>query len=247
MKRALFFSLFSAVCLAAIGQGKVTLCNDSGCLYTLLSRASGPIPTSGPLPGGVVLAVGLYGGTSSSTLTLQKKVLLNPPGGTGMPDGWIPNTHVICSFPGGSVAYFQVVVWDSAYPDPDGSWRNSYVQGNNNIFTMIPGTSLLYPLITTSSNSTWAAAGNETPLSVFVASRVPIRSVAISGGNFVLSWAAFGYPQLYILQYKTNLAQSDWMGLGNNPIEGTNVVFSFADPIQTGGPQRFYRVLWLPF
>src|SRR5262245_46423921 len=126
MKRILLISLFSAACLAAIGQGKVTLCNDSGCLYTFLGM-NGPIPTSGPLPGGVVLAVGLYGGTSSSTLTLQKKVLLNPPGGTGAPDGRIPNTPVICSFPGGSLAYFQVVVWDSAYPDPDASWRNSYI------------------------------------------------------------------------------------------------------------------------
>jgi hypothetical protein len=246
MMRILFISLFSVACLVASGQGKVTLCNDSGCLYNFFNNNGpniGPIPTSGPLPGGVVLAVGLYGGTSSSSLTLQKKVLLNPPGGTGMPDGRIPNTPVKCSFPGGSVAYFQVVVWDSAYPDPDASWRNSYIKGNNNIFTMIPGTSILYPPITTSSNSTWAAAGNENPLAVFVAARVPIQSVAISNGNFVLSWASVGYPPLYMLQYKTNLAQDDWMGFPGDPIR----TGSFADPIQTGEPQRFYRVLWFPF
>jgi hypothetical protein len=181
-------------------------------------------------------------------LTLQKKVLLNPPGGTGAPDGRIPNTPVICSFPGGSVAYFQVFIWDSAYPDPDASWRNSYIQGNNGIFTMVPGTNLFqYPFITTGSNTTWTAAGNESPLSVFVASRVPFQSVSLSNGSIVLNWHAYGYPPLYVLQYKTNLAQIDWMELGNNPIEGTNVVFNFADPIQTGASQRFYRVLWLPF
>lgn len=246
MKRTLFISLFSAVCLTAIGQGKVTLCNDSNCLYTFFGPPGGPIPTSGPLPGGVVLAVGLYGGTSSSTLTLQKKVLLNPPGGTA-PDGRIHNTPVICSFPGGSVAYFQVFVWDSAFPDPDASWRNSYILGNNSIFTMIPATGLQSPLITTGSNTTWAAVGNENPLSVFVASRVPFQSVSLSSGNIVLTWRASYYPPLFALQYKTNLAQIDWIGSPRNPIEGTNVVFTFADPIQTGGPQRFYRVLFLPF
>ncbi|SPE50017.1 exported hypothetical protein [Verrucomicrobia bacterium] len=118
LKKTLLTISLAAASVAAFAQGKVTLANDSSSLYVLAAMpgsylssdaayAGQPIPISGPLPSGVVLDVGLFGGTSYTALTLQTEVLLNPPGGGAGPSaGQAPFTHTVLSFPGGSVDYF---------------------------------------------------------------------------------------------------------------------------------------------
>jgi hypothetical protein len=197
MKKTLLTIALVTASVAAFAQGKVSLQNDSGSLYTLAQaggsqteapgglatltlRAGGAdaaaagsaIAITGPLPSGVTLEIGLYGGTSSSSLTLQTHTLLNPSGGgTGPSAGQGPFTHVVTGLPGGVVDYFQVCVWDSAYASPQAALAAGSYYGGDNIFSMTPGTSISYPAINSSAapaNSTWAAAGNENPLYVGV-------------------------------------------------------------------------------
>jgi len=163
MKKTLLTLALVGASVAAFAQGKVTLANDSGSLYTLTNSpgalatpdaalAGAAVPISGPLPSGVVLEVGLYGGTSSTALALQSEVLINPQGGGGGAiDGEAPFTHVITTFAGGTVDYFQVFVWNSFYSTPQLSLAagnnpaNPGYYGANTIFQMTPGTSFAYP------------------------------------------------------------------------------------------------------
>src|SRR5262252_1304408 len=91
MKAVLVLFLLAASTTAAFAQGKVSLQLDQPILmgrylfpadFGLVNQ---PVPTSGPLPSGVVLAIGLYGGTSSTSLALLASEPINPPGGTGNP------------------------------------------------------------------------------------------------------------------------------------------------------------------
>lgn len=168
MKKTLLTMALAGASLAAFAQGKVSLQNDSGSLYTLASQggdpssdhsgltlmaaagdngvAGQPVAITGPLPSGVTLEIGLYGGTSSSSLTLQTHTLLNPAGGGAGPSaGQGPFTHTITSLPGGQADYFQVVIWDSAYASPALALAAHSYWGADNIFTMTPGTSIAYP------------------------------------------------------------------------------------------------------
>jgi len=182
MKKTLLTIALAVVAGAAFAQGKVTLANDSGSLYTLSgapgatlapdsASAGMPIAITGPLPSGVMLEVGLWGGTSSTALTLQTEVMLNPQGGGGGAiAGETAFQHVLTTFPGGGLDYFQVAVWNSAYSSPDlsaaaGASGKGYV-GYNHIFSMTPGTSFAYPNINNGGGTTWAAVGDEAPLLV---------------------------------------------------------------------------------
>jgi len=182
MKKTLLTIALAAATAAAFAQGKVSLQNDGSSLYTLSSTpgsvlvqdtalAGHAIPITGPLPSGVVLEVGLFGGASDtmSTMTLQGEAILNPTGGGAGPSaGQAPFTHIVTSLPGGTPAYFYVAVWNSAYATPElaaaaGGAGMGYV-GYNNVFSMTPGSSISYPPITGGGGSTWVAAGDETPL-----------------------------------------------------------------------------------
>ncbi|SPE54321.1 exported hypothetical protein [Verrucomicrobia bacterium] len=254
MKNTLLTLALAAVSLSATGQGKVTLCNDGNSLYAvcgqvclLCTNGCEAIPTSGPLPDGVVLTVGLYGGTTSTGMTLQTNVLIDPMGGTGAPSaGSIPFTHVTCSFPGGSLDYFQVFIWDSAYANPQASREAGSYYGANNIFQMIPGTSIASPNVTGGGSSTWAAAGNETPLYVQKSSPIPppprpvLQSATLNNGTILLTWSSEpGF--IYWVEYKTDLTQPTWSTLFS--AEATNYTMSASDSIHNGDPHRFYRIL----
>ncbi len=62
---------------------------------------------------------------------------------------------------------------------------------------------------------------------------------AVTKTNAVLTWSAVP-PQKYQIQYKTNLAQTNWFGLGG-PITATNGTMSVSDNISLEA-QRFYRI-----
>jgi len=190
MKKTLLTLALVGASLAAFAQGKVSLQNDGSSLYTLTNSAADlpsadgalagqAVPITGPLPSGVVLEVGLYGGTSSTALTLQTEVAINPQGGgAGPAAGQPPFTHTVTSFSGytaGADAFFEVFVWNSFYTTPQLSLAAGISNpaqpgyyGANNIFQMIPGSSISYPPITGGGNSTWVAAGDENPLYVSV-------------------------------------------------------------------------------
>jgi len=170
MKTRLLILFLCAASLAAFAQGKVSLQNDGGSLVTLFFVEAADagvrgqaVSTTGPLPSGVVLDIGLFGGTSSSTMTLQYSEPINPVGGTGQPAGIFTAVHFITTFPGGTADFFRLFMWDSAYPTPFSAEAAGSYFGDDNIFTMTPGTSIVYPSITSGGGSTWAAVGNENP------------------------------------------------------------------------------------
>ncbi|SPE60095.1 exported hypothetical protein [Verrucomicrobia bacterium] len=206
LKKTLSIIALAAASVAAFAQGKVGLQNDGGSLYTLSvipgyylapdsAWAGKPIPITGPLPSGVVLEVGLYGGTASTVLTLQTEILLNPVGGggggsagrppfTGVHIDSTPNYNGDGSLgmPGyvvGGTAYFQVAVWDRDYASPQLAIALQSYAGYNHIFSMTPGDSLPYPGVINGGGSTWAAAGDESPLFVSVS---PEPSMFALGG-----------------------------------------------------------------
>jgi len=158
MKKTLLTVALMTASLAAFAQGKVSMQNDGGSAITLDAAnrdkaadagvAGQAIATTGPLPSGVMLEVGLYGGTASGSLTLQTSELLNPVGGTGNAPGVEGVAHAILSFPGGSLAYFQVDVWDSSYGSYALAVAAGAYTGHDNIFAMTPGTSFAYPVVT---------------------------------------------------------------------------------------------------
>jgi len=191
MKKTLLTIALAAASLAAFAQGKVSLQNDGGSLYVLASASGAyapqdaavsgmPIAITGPLPSGVILEVGLYGGSNPLLLTLQTEVQLNPGGGPSA--GQPPFTHVVLGnmagaqpLAGGTLAYFQVAVWNSFYPTPQLAMAAGLDSGHpgyfgfNNVFSMTPSSTISYPPINGGGGSTWVASGDEQPLMVMIA------------------------------------------------------------------------------
>jgi len=173
MKKTLLTVALVTASLAAFAQGKVSLAQDGGSLVTMADAAhlkaqdAAFAGQAAPTNLSASLEVGLYGGTASGSLTLQTSELLYPNG--GLPNGWWATAHCITVMPGwvpGQVAYFQVVVWDSAYTTPTAANAAASYYGADNIFAMTPGSSITYPNIYNAGNSTWAAVGDESPLVV---------------------------------------------------------------------------------
>jgi hypothetical protein len=212
MKKVLLFSVFLVLAGAAFAQGKVSLQMDLPLLFgppemILASDAAfagQPVPNNGnTLPSRIVLVVGLYGGTSSASLSLQGTAALNPPGGNGTPDGFIPLTHLITTLPGGVLGYFQVKVWDSAYATYEAQAAAGHVNNStdycavNNIFTMTPGSSISYPAIINGGNTTWTAVGNEDE------NALPITTGLLIPEPSVLALAALGAAMLLMRRWRT--------------------------------------------
>jgi hypothetical protein len=175
---------------AALAQGKVTFGNNGSSLVIMgqtvysgdESVAGQPVATSGPaLPSGVRLSVGLYVGTSSSSLALvtttatspqtASPLLVNPPsGGSGVNGQWAAAFYEINGFTG--TVFLQVKVWDSSYVTYEAQFvaypfRERY-SGTNNIWQMTLGSSITYPNMYSAGGSTWAAVGNNSPIVVSV-------------------------------------------------------------------------------
>ena len=146
MKKILLTAALAAVAVTVFAQGKVQVQNDGTRLVTIVGGA--------PLPSGVSLVLGLYAGTSSTSLSLVSAYPVNPAGGNpgSIVAGQIASSHCILPFPGGSTDYFMVKVWDGAYPSWEAS--RSYLSYGQSIFTMTPGTGIAYPGINNGGGTT---------------------------------------------------------------------------------------------
>jgi hypothetical protein len=172
MKAPILIVPLLACSLGAFGQGKVTLQNSGISAITVGNRALAAdvgliwqaVPTTGPLPSGVMIEVGLYAGTTSASLSLVSDEVMNPVGGTGQAPGVIPFLHIVLPFAGGTLAFYQVKIWDSSYGTYDAAFAAGSYANYNNMFTMTAGTSIAYVPINGGGNSTWTAVGNDSLL-----------------------------------------------------------------------------------
>jgi len=194
MKKTLLTLALVAASAAAFAQGKVLFANNGSSLVTLADSAhvmaadqgvAGlPVATSGPaLPSGVRLDVGLYIGTSSSSLALVttttagssstvSPLLLNPAsGGSGVAGQWSPSGYTVNGSAG--AVFLQVKVWDSAFATYDLALAGNAYTGLDNVFQMTLGSGITYPNMTSAGGSTWAAAGNNNPIIVGVPAITP--------------------------------------------------------------------------
>lgn len=190
MKITLFSSLCLTASLTAFAQGKVNLINDAASLIVLSTDTSlvlaadrvlagQPVGNMAPLPSGVTLVAGLYGGTSSSSLFLYSTVALTD---AAMAAGYIPATHIVLNanaatgapnipgIPNGTpitaaTPWFEVKVWDSAYP----TFGQAIIGGGYVMlgapFQMNPGPSISYPNTAPPGvNSTWTEGNIVMPI-----------------------------------------------------------------------------------
>jgi len=189
MKKTLLTLALVAATAAAFAQGKIKVQNDSTSLITLSDSghvlaadqgiAGQAVPTSSPLPSGKVLAVGLYAGTSSSSLSLAalssgspataNPFNLNPvAGGSGVPGTEVGQSYQLSAFGGGATIFAQIRVWDNSFANYDLALAGGGYAGQNNPFQITLGASLAYPGVNNGGGTTWAAVGNNSPLVVSV-------------------------------------------------------------------------------
>jgi hypothetical protein len=166
--RALTIIVF---CATALAQGKVALVNDDNHRFSFgtadrMKAAdvafAGTYVNTGttPLPSGVILKVGLFGGTTAGSLTLQKSLVLNTAGAIPSPGRMSSQSTTLSGIPGGVAAYFKVAIWDNAFATPEAAAAAGSYSGQTAVFTAIPGSSISYPSIVAAlgpAQSTWAA------------------------------------------------------------------------------------------
>ena len=207
MKKNILILAMTAITTAAFAQGKVGFQNDATRLIrwttntTLLLPPEQPFAgqpidqSSGHIPSGRVLIAGLYGGTSSDSLSL----LTTTSFGVSQP-GLLTIAHLVTPFPGATPAWFQVKIWDSAYANYEAALAatggNDYF-GTSPVFTMTPGTGLTYPGINNSGGTTWPAE----PIYVGLVGAPSIlsqpQSLSVNvGSNATLNVSAFGFQPL---------------------------------------------------
>jgi hypothetical protein len=133
------YSLLGA--LAATGTG---LNGGSGSIQVLANQAP--------------FIVGLYGGTSSSSLSLQTTTTIDGWGNSNPGSIVLVNANLLAPFAAGTPAWFQVQIYQSGYADTAAAWAaNGIYGGESQLFQATPLTvpAALYnpgaPV-----NSTWA-------------------------------------------------------------------------------------------
>jgi len=162
---------------AAFAQGKVALVGDTlshvvlssnpalvaSADQSLVGQAVGNVT---PLPSGVVLVAGLWGGSTQGSMILQTSTLLN---NAAVEAGWISQTRVaLVGVPGiasgtaigAATPWFQVRVWDSALGVNEAGWLSASggagYSGSGALFQMNPGNSIAYVLTAPPGiNTTW--------------------------------------------------------------------------------------------
>jgi hypothetical protein len=128
MKTALVTLVLATFSVVVLGQGKITIENNqhpvylwwySGGIHPLDAGKAGQVLPYGdaadPMPSGKVILFGLYGGSSSTSLSLLTYVPVND--GNELDNGRILplNFTLPTGFPAGTPAFFQVLLWDAPY------------------------------------------------------------------------------------------------------------------------------------
>jgi hypothetical protein len=173
MNKLLLFSLACTMLPTTVfGQGKIALANDSHPIYFATATSVLLAPDRGkagqvlpygdpadPMPSGKLIRFGLYGGTSSTTLSFLTSVPVND--GNESDLGVIgPYNYTLPSgFPGGVPALFQVKLWDAPYAlyEAQMAAGTADYSGLSTIFTLVPGPSA-FASIDSGAATTWAPA-----------------------------------------------------------------------------------------
>jgi hypothetical protein len=89
----------------------------------------------------------------------------------------------------------------------------------------------------------YSVSTNNGTLTVRAVSAPPaFQAFTLTGTTLNLSWSATAASS-YQVQYKTDLAQTNWINLGS-PITATGTTATATD--STTNSQRFYRIVLLP-
>jgi len=164
--------------MAAFAQGKINLINDGASLVMLSSNApvaaadqslrGQPIGNSTPLPSGITLTAGLWGGATAGALSFYSATALTSSAAGSA--GVIGPMHIQLNSPaipgivnnttiGASTPWFDVRVWDASYASYDLALAAGAYTGAGAPFQMNPGPGIAYVnTAAPSGNSTWTEA-----------------------------------------------------------------------------------------
>jgi hypothetical protein len=157
MKKLVLTVAASLACVAAFAQGKIAFANDSlHLVYYGPSAGSlaGSGVTSSNMPVGVTLVADLYGGTSTSSLTLQTTTTFSVTAGRFA----TVNFTTPSAGPAGAAEFFQVQIRNNAFQTEAASEAAGSWGGHSGIFSTVSGASLAYSSIVNPNapaSSTW--------------------------------------------------------------------------------------------
>jgi hypothetical protein len=179
MKKSLLTLTATLLCVGAFGQGRLSFEIDTSHLIyfttdtTKLAPADAIAVVSGyPLAGSglytgdgsTITAVAgsptfiaaLYGGTSSSSLSLQSTTTI---GGFALEGSVVPVNCTFASLAADVPAWFQIQVYDSRASSAAGAWNVNFYVGVSQVFQATPQSGPYSPIWQTGTpvNSTWAA------------------------------------------------------------------------------------------
>jgi alpha-tubulin suppressor-like RCC1 family protein len=180
MKNLLSLSLVLTTTTMAFAQGKLRFCNNIDNLiylrpYTACSYAPGDAGktvggfsiagsslytgaggTMASLAGSPTLIVGLWGGTSPSSMTLRATTTIGDVNFAGLV---VPVNVILAGLPAGTPAWFQVQVYDSSATNTADAWARGFMYaGESPVFQATPQAAVFSPIYQRAApvNSTWA-------------------------------------------------------------------------------------------
>lgn len=168
MKKLILTLTASLACVAAFAQGKLQFATDSlhlvyydpssGQANSGGTNIAGTAVSSANMPNGVTLVADLYGGTSSTALSLVSTTVFGTVAGrwTGA-----NTTFTSPALPAGTAAFFQIQIRDNAHATAtlaQADVLNGYYAFSD-IFSAVPQPSSFNPIYQATSPvfSTWAA------------------------------------------------------------------------------------------
>jgi len=164
MKKLVLTVAASLACVAAFAQGKVSFQNDTLHLVYYNPDASqlkgadaalaGQGASSALMPQGVTLVADLYAGTSSTALTLHTSTSFAVGAGR-----FTTANYTDATLPGGTPAFFQVQIRDSAFANEAASLAGGSYGGHSIVFSTTPSSTLAFASIVNHAapaSSSWA-------------------------------------------------------------------------------------------
>jgi hypothetical protein len=160
MKTLLSLLFILGTAMAAFAQGKVHFANNS--LHLVYWDPFWLKPQDQALAGqayefgqaGVTFAIELWAGTANSSLSL---VSITSFSGQSSPGMWV-GPNVVLPFPGGTMDFFRIVVYDQSAGSYENASRGYFYTGATPIFTCFASAGVPYYFLTQHNspvNSTW--------------------------------------------------------------------------------------------